>query len=692
MSYDPKKLSSEQVDAAKRIFDRFHMTLPWVMLVAEMQSGKTGTFLLVAAEMLREKKVEKVIIICGNSEKELKAQLQKDMREFRPKYRKYLKDDLNISEDERETIMNRLEDAIEYKSGADLDAKHDDQTELMNTLIIWEESHFGSGKINRPNKFLERNGIRANGDRTLLDENSNYVLSVSATSFSEQSDLYHEENPNQQKEIEYLKPGQGYRGVGYYLNHNKIIGFKPKSWKTALQTILQGKYAGVRNKYAIVRVNGDEKMAEANSIATENGWAYKIFDAEHVAIAKKTRDSSMMLSLNELENRPEQNTVVFIRGMCRMGKVIPKEHIVFVMETSPSPKTDTLLQGLLGRMCGYHTFDIDIYVSESILIKKTGHGTSELEKYLKGVENQDVISIPTKAAHLVSGSTREHVYDLMPIVVSGFVEDRDDPDYSEFRTERVIQVVKDSMHTGRGVVNHNGPNHTAELHRQLADPTTKLYVRKMEKKRGGVNPTYFTVPEKFSGILAGQTEKGAVRSMDGCGVNTTQINIWVFPTDKFRQLGFPKGTLIVQAASNTPEDSETIKVPRTTGKEAFSSKREDETVVVSNGTCAITIKPETAKSVEEMKLALSELVQMSLEPRDNVTVARCVTSNANAASGTWQGILVNEAVYQALQKGGSIYTHLKTTFRVKVKTMGKSGPCSKESKASGLKRLCKIEW
>jgi hypothetical protein len=114
--------------------------------------------------------------------------------------------------------------------------------------------------------------------------------------------------------------------------------------------------------------------------------------------------------------------------------------------------------------------------------------------------------------------------------------------------------------------------------------------------------------------------------------------------------------------------------------------------MISNGTCAVTIKPDTNKSVEQMKLALFELVQMSLEIRDNVTVARCVTSNADAASGTWQGILVNDAVYTALQKGGIIYTHLNTTFRVKVKTTGKSGPCSKETKATGLKRLCKIEW
>jgi len=687
--YDPSKLSSEQVDAAKRIFDRFYMTLPWVMLVAQMQSGKTGTFLLVAAEMLREGKVEKVIIICGNSEKELKAQLQKDMREFRPKYRKYLKDDLNISEDERELIMNRLEDAIEYKSGADLDAKHDDQTELINTLIVWEESHFGSSKINRPNKFLERKGIRANGDRTLLDEKNNYVLSVSATSFAEQSDLYHEENPNQQKEIEYLKPGEGYRGVGYYFNHNKIIGFKPKSWKTALETILSGKYADVSNKYAIVRVNGDEKMEEAKQLAAENNWSYKIFDAEHVAIAKKTRDSSMILSLNELDIAPAQNTIVFIRGMCRMGKVIPKQHIAFVMETSPSPNTDTLLQGLLGRMCGYHAFDIDIYVSETILIKKTGDGTTELEKYLMGVENVDEISIPTKAAHLVPGSTRDQLYDLLPVVVYGFTEDRADPDYSEFNKERVIYAVKASIHSDN-VLHRNGPNHTAELKRQLADPNMKIDVRRLEHSSGRENHTYKGVAEKFNGILDGREEKSAVRSMEGCGLGSKLI-IWAITSNKYRQLGFPIGTLIVQAASKTPEDGKTTKIPKTTGKEAFTSKREDSTESVSNGVCALKLDKETATSVEIMKKGLAGIIQLSLVPRDSVTMDRCVTSVCNS-DGTWQGILVNEAVYKALQKGGSIYNHLNTEFRVKVKTVGKSGPCSKDCKASGLKRLCKIEW
>jgi hypothetical protein len=45
-----------------------------------------------------------------------------------------------------------------------------------------------------------------------------------------------------------------------------------------------------------------------------------------------------------------------------MGKQIIKDNILFCLETTQKPKTDTLVQGLLGRCCGYHSFsDILIY-------------------------------------------------------------------------------------------------------------------------------------------------------------------------------------------------------------------------------------------------------------------------------------------------------------------------------------------
>ena len=682
-------MTNEQIRAGNDIFNKLCQTIQWVILVAQMQSGKTGTFLFVAAEMFREKVVKQVIIMCGNSEKELKEQLVKDMKEFKPKYRNYLREVLNISEVERDNIIDGLDEVIHFKFGSELDAKHDETTEITDTLFIWEESHFGSGKSNRPNKFLERMGIYADGTRSCLENKNNYVLSVSATPYAEISDLHHEK---QQKEIIRLMPGDGYRGVGYYLQNNNIIGFKPKMWSSILKTILCEKYAGVLNKYVIVRCNGDNNIEIGKKIAIENGWMYKIFDAENVLHALKTKDNSMMTSMNDLKDAPEQNTVIFIRGMCRMGKVVPKQHIVCVMETSPMPKTDTLLQSLLGRMCGYHNFDIDIYVSENILIKTTGNGTTELEKFVTLMENEDedITTIPNKAAHLVCGSTREQLYDLLPVIVSGFIiEDRADPDYSEFKKERVINTVKASINSDNGV-HLNGPNHTAELKRQLADPNTEIDVRRLEHSSGRENYTYKGVAEKFNGILDGREEKSAVRSMEGCGLGSKLI-IWAITSNKYRQLGFPIGTLIVQAASKTPENGETTKIPKTTGKEAFTSKREDSTESVSNGVCALKLDKESATSIEIMKKGLTEIIQLSLVPRDSVTMDRCVSSVCNS-DGTWQGILVNEAVYKSLQKGGSIYTHLNSTFGVKVKTIGKSGPCSKDCKASGLKRLCKIEW
>jgi hypothetical protein len=69
--------------------------------------------------------------------------------------------------------------------------------------------------------------------------------------------------------------------------------------------------------------------------------------------------------------------------MLRMGKVVPKNYMAMVFESvtkKESTNTDTGLQGLLGRMCGYasdeHGFNIDIYIDEYII--------NEIKVYLDG--------------------------------------------------------------------------------------------------------------------------------------------------------------------------------------------------------------------------------------------------------------------------------------------------------------------
>jgi len=683
----------------------------WVLLLAEMQSGKTDTFLFVAAEMLRERKVKKVIIICGNNENDLKHQLKEELfggdekiqsKTFVEKYKKYLADELHKSWDEIDDILDEIDikNNVEIRSGSDLNSKYDDDTSIQgikDTLIIWEESHFASGKKNRPNKFIERMGLHADGNPQCLEnERNNFILSVSATPYAEISDSIHEK---QHKQIVKLKPGETYRGVGYYLRNEKIIGFK--RWVQELPTILR-KYIDGRPRYAVVRVNGDTNMDEAKKIATENGWEYKVFDARTVAEGKKTHNLSVMNSMNELKDEPDKNTIIFIRGMCRMGKVVPKQHISFVMETATNSNTSTMLQGLLGRMCGYHEFDIDIYIHNDILTKKTGNGTTELEKFVQLMENYDeeVLCIPQNAMFLVKNKQRI-INDwniAKPIIITpdphDEIEDVHDPDYEEYSKEKVIARVKNAF--ASDTFSHNNCEHVEnEIKQQInaMKNDNNTIVHQMCALDGSIYATFKNVPLLTQSQLSNPEQES--RTFSGCGFDSnTSVQVIMFDvnTDKFEDLNFPRGTIILQ--TRTREASEMMQliksIPKTTGQEAFTSKREDDTEVTGNGTCCLTIPPETSTSISSMKTSIDKLIQISLLPLEVVMMSHSITSN-QCADNTWQGILVNNGVLRALKSGGEIYQYIKDKFQVKLKVKAKSGRPSSTIGPS-LTRLASIAW
>ena len=109
-----------------------------------------------------------------------------------------------------------------------------------------------------------------------------------------------------------------------------------------------------------------------------------------------------MKSLKDLATPPEVNTIVIIKELCRMGTVVPKQHISFVMETSTNPRTDTVLQGLLGRMCGYPggsfgycvSNDINIYISQQVL----SHG--DIDTYISLCQSMEMI-VPSRATNVI---------------------------------------------------------------------------------------------------------------------------------------------------------------------------------------------------------------------------------------------------------------------------------------------------
>ena len=216
-----------QIAAANQIISTFNDDeYHWAVLLAFPQSGKTQTFYYVACEMLCHKpenrrNIERVIVVCGNAENELSDQLRASKTEF---IRLYVQAQ-RLSAAGSEEIIAKLEEKIQVWCGADLKRNSTHPTSACNTLFIWEEAHYAQNKTNRPHKFFKNLCITADGEISNLEgERNNYVLTVSATPFSELSNIWHH---GQKKRVVRLEPAQGYKGPRHFLAAGAIVQFDP---------------------------------------------------------------------------------------------------------------------------------------------------------------------------------------------------------------------------------------------------------------------------------------------------------------------------------------------------------------------------------------------------------------------------------------------------------------------------------
>lgn len=388
----------EQRQAGNEIIDKFTKEQPFTVLLAQMQSGKTGTYLFTALEMVRLGLVKNVAIICGSSDTALRTQTRDDLLRA---FKSFQKETL-VAEDIDGAI--RLTDStIGVHFSQDL-GKLDEISD--ETLIIHDESHMAQSKNNIPFKlFYQKNSLdkAMMGDFSELKKKHCYILGVSATPFSEivaNKKVQTEEWTSEEsaflngvelsaKNFYFMKPGSGYIGVTELLEAGSIK-FEAENIKSSdcahVAAILRKGSPKYHQKYVVIRTLCAEKdMDMMLTIASSTGCAYvSVFGGQG--------------SLEFMKVQPIKTTLVHICGKFRMGQVVPKQHIAMVYEQSKNPNADTILQGLLGRMCGYrsngaHT-DVEIYVSQTAeeLILKYSRAWSE------GV--MDELSTVTRAMNL----------------------------------------------------------------------------------------------------------------------------------------------------------------------------------------------------------------------------------------------------------------------------------------------------
>lgn len=408
-----------QRDAGNKITGNFihDEGVPFAMLLAQMQSGKTGSYLFTAYEMVRRGIVHRAVIICGSAETSLKEQAIGDEMKKRIEFTEELK---GSGDEEGAKRLENAEIGVYFSN---------DLSEIkpitIRTLIVHEECHMAQSKSNKPYKvFYRHNGLETAllGDFSRLRACSNFILGVSATPFSEivanhlisKDDIEDIETDSQlltdeteEKYIYQMSPGEGYLGVpDFYregsikFNALKIDGPNSHFFQILIEN--REKYIG---KYCIVRTFESKSTHQiiADECARLNYDCFHSFGGE---------ESIQDILIKE----PVNPSVIHISGRCRMGQVLEKKYIGMVYESSNNPNADTVLQGLVGRVCGYDTTtSIDVYISSQseehisdYSLAWSGEGVDRLGKISKAMNLKGGRKTTLKA-------TDKDGVDIMPI-------------------------------------------------------------------------------------------------------------------------------------------------------------------------------------------------------------------------------------------------------------------------------------
>jgi hypothetical protein len=560
-------ISEQQIKAVKEIIEEFEQRRRWIILTAQMQSGKTTTYYLTATVMLMKRLVDKVIIFSGNFENELKIQINEDKNK--------LIDHLIRNRSALDTFGNDMnifelthyirENLIVLWGGREM-KKYEGHCSTDRVLYIWDESHAAQNKINMPAKFLKDVEISACGYQDNLEEQNSYMLSVSATPFSEISDNKHEE---QTKSIVNLDVDDNlYHGVKKMIEKGLIKSYRYEIWDEHLTRTLNH-HKRREPKYALVRLRENRMISgdELVRIITDAGWNYLTFDS--------SKDSDIA-NIKTLERQPTMHTVVILKGKCRMGKVVPKQFIAFCMETARKSDTDVILQGLLGRMCGYAKpgnpiYDVEIHLSHHIF--DNYDGTTEFDRYIQYIQSNQ--TIPRRAKNIISGDIRKRskYYPIIPIRI---------------RFNQFPQNIRDKIKTilpkvnrrsdDYTIQNYNNPDQSSELFERFENKKYEIKIKHVNEE----NKTYKNIPKIIYDSIRTQTPLNLGSS---CGIEAENksIVIWVFEKN-YEKFGINVNDVFIDARTSTTtietiiRDEENKKMPPTKKEEVFCESDDDEII------------------------------------------------------------------------------------------------------------------
>lgn len=315
---------SNVMSSVKEICEHFQEN-DYVLLVAQMQSGKTGTYLEVAKKLFQEGTIESVVIFSGNRERMLYRQTVDRVNEVR-----------------------KTKVPIKVVWGGDLNKFVPNK--LLKTLYIWDESHYGQTKGMLLDIFCSKCGINP---KEGTNEKNVLCLSVSATPFSE---VYNAKNSN--KKVVFQKAPNEYWSIRK-MEKNGLIHMYTDLSRT-LDEQFRSLSKSKKSMVGLIRIlegrNNDNKELVFKK-CKEHNLPYEIYD--------QTKNDATFMKMIE---QPQESKIIILKGKLSMGKTLDeKRNVMFCVETTKKKNTDSLVQGLIGRFCGYNKLnkEVKFFIHES---------------------------------------------------------------------------------------------------------------------------------------------------------------------------------------------------------------------------------------------------------------------------------------------------------------------------------------
>lgn len=339
----------------------------YVLFRAPLQAGKTGTYQPLIHRMLSRNMIDHAYILCGSSEIQLRNQVIQDVKDWHGAGMLNRKVHVAFRQDfKKVTMKNR------------------------RVLIVNDESHLDCKKNQQLHKFLHRHRLSMSGTTPYMLENKIYIVSVSATPFAEESVMVHGESQGKRL-VRFEIPPNYYGPMNYYRDQLLHPTFSVLTEEGARKFANAVQRAWARHKYVIIRIresaveSRQAKRAALSQEAQENGQLpltnsegvldliqrlvstranaqilhftskYEK-DKKQFAITQAEADAHFRdtgIRILSLDVAPTVPTVILLDGRLRCGKRIHKAHIGMAWDSAAKSNTDVILQGLLGRFCGY---------------------------------------------------------------------------------------------------------------------------------------------------------------------------------------------------------------------------------------------------------------------------------------------------------------------------------------------------